>query len=220
MVCGLHWHWLHDSAIDAGIVQAVATLVAGVLVALVAWRGLEGWKAELLGSRRVQHAEACLLAADDFMGLIGDLRSRAILVDTAGDPSRKAFETAVKEREEALLRQAGAALASLRQTYRKASFFIAMPDPDPFAAFDESYAQILSAYRMAMFWANAGDDQHARDELARARSAYLGLSLEPSADDGSQPLDPISLRMRDAMDTLEDCLLRFTGGRMTPASLR
>ncbi len=221
MVCGLHWHWLHDSTIDAGIVQGAATLVPGLLVAFIAWRGLRGWREQLLGGRKVQHSEACLLALDDLNETLAFLRSHVVLIDGEHlELSGKGADAAIQDREEVLRRKAADALGAFRQAYRKASFFILMPKPDVFVEFDESLGALFGAYRQAAFWARQGSDPEAKRERAAARAVFLGRSF--SADKAGNPpeLDPITRRLRDATDRLENRLLPIMGGGRIPAALR
>lgn len=211
------WSW--DSTLIAGVVQAMGSLIPGIAVAVAAWVGLGSWRKHVIGERRVERAEDCLILADAFVEPILELRVGILMVDTTGfEEGADGFRGAVDVAEDRLITDAAEALERFRRAYRRAGFFIPMPSPSTFEIFRQTLLEIVHAKRMLLFWERGGNDPQSRAEKTSARQTIRGVRM--SLPDGTEVPDPITVRLREATDALEDLLIPHTGGRRFPVSLR
>lgn len=215
---------MSNGIIFAGWIQALGTFLPTSTLAAIAVYGLTNWRRQLLEQRqvdrRIERAEACLVAADDVVRAIRSARGAAYLtqdeVDTAGS-----LDKAARQYEERELLRAIDAFRAFHQVYRRASFFLEMPVPDTDQEFGACLDSLERAFRLARFWEKHSDDgldRHARQQVAKFRGEFLGKPSEGFDPRHPIPADAIEQRISAGLEALEDKLLPVTGGQRRPRS--
>ena len=218
MVCGLHWHWLHDSAIDAGIVQAAGSIIAGGAASAVAWMALGSWRSQEIEKRGIGYAEECMAAADEVVAFVGVARSRVTTIslkDVERSPDR--IYRRVLEGQAEALHAARSAMNRCRSTLRRLDLVTGTDQRALVDSIETPLRRLSQIYLLIEYLSDPPpDDADQRTELANARSDFLGLprpSAEMSAATMLEHQDSISVDLEKAHSALETSLRPILSGR-------
>ncbi len=212
----------HDPAVIGAFIQAAATLLTGSIAAVVAGLALRGWRKRALGERKIRLAEECLLEADKFLMRVRAIRSgdagMAMMSHPLLEPSH-GRDRLLRADEMALL-EAAAALVTFEGAFRRLTFFILPPRPDPCEEFRAAQSQLERAHKV-LFLLVVGDkrtDAHTERQRFRAKVAFHGpaLRLDSPESDADLPQETIEPCLQRGMRSLEDALLPILGGKPAP----
>jgi hypothetical protein len=213
---------LANGVLGAAWIQAAGTFVPTTALAIAAGWGVFNWRKQILEQRlverRVERAEACLVAADDVVKPMRAARSHVVIGDEDMAVAGSMGE-AIEKFEERELGRAFEAFRVFHQAYRRASFFLEMPSPDTDIELGGCLSTLEGALRQARYWEKQRQedrsDRGARDRAAEFRGQFLGLPHDVDTSKTRQP-DPIEVRIQAAMDALEDKLMPLMGGKRRP----
>jgi hypothetical protein len=202
-----------DSTLAAGIIQAVGTFVPTVVIAVAAVVGLQSWRQQLIGGRAVDRAEACLVGAHEVVDLIRACRSSLITNAEEDASTPEGLWTAANAIRDASLARAWESWRTFAAQYRRAGFFLKLPEKDAAKEIAVVLTELSGVARLIATYEARGNDTTSfgpafRQQLVGYRARFLGYNPDGSRN----PDDPLEVRLRNALASLEQAMLPVTGG--------
>lgn len=199
--------------ITAAWIQGLCTLIPTAVLAVVAIRGLKAWRPQAQGQRAIERAEDCLVALHEVVDLTRAARARGLSAAPADiDTREKMRETSARMREEALQR-AWLSWQRFAAAYRRASFFIVLPEPDAANELAKALTELSGLARLIDTYepleeSSTSHGPRFRQEAMEARAKFLGFAKDGVTEN---PNDPIERKLASTLKSLETVLLRSTG---------
>lgn len=177
MVCGLHWHWLHDPTIDAGIVQAAGSVLSAVIAAGAAFVALGAWRSQELGRRAIQYAEDAMTSADDVLAFVGEARNRFTTVSLENtERSQERIGRLVIQGQVDAVHRARNAVFRCRGFLRRLDLVTGKPSAGLADALDAPVRRLAQTHLLVQYLSDPPpEDTDQRSALAAAKSDFLGL---------------------------------------------
>lgn len=176
------WPSLHDPTLLAGVVQALGSVLAGIIAAGTALVALGAWRNQELGKRAIQYAADAMSEADEVVDYVGVARSRVTTVSI--ENTERSFERihrlVVQSQVDALGRARDAGMRC-RGSLRRLDL---VTGRDHQALADGIVAPVgrLAQMHLVVQYLSDPPPEGAgqRDALARAKTDFLGLPREGS----------------------------------------
>lgn len=206
-----------DSTLAAGIIQAIGAFAPTAVLAGAAIFGLRSWRQQLIGSRAVDRAEACLVAAHEVVDLIRASRSSLIRVAEEDTSTPERMRTTANAIREASLARAWESWTRFAAEYRRAGFFIRLPEKDASEEIAAILTELSGLARLIATYEPRENDETSygpgfRHQLVGYRARFLGDKLDGPCDTN----DPIDVRLRSTLISVENVMLPVTGAAAHP----